>query len=51
MVDRVACGRKCGRRSVSHFDKGEAFAIKHDQIDFAATAMEVSRDGPQVLIY
>ena len=50
MVDGVARMREYSGCPISHFDECQAVAIEHDQVDFAATAVEVSGDGAEVLI-
>lgn len=50
MIDCVAGRRERSRSAVPYFDKRQAVPIQHDQIDFATAAVEVSRNGTEILI-
>ena len=44
MIDRVACRCERAGCAISYFDKRQAVAIKHDQVDLAAAAVKISRN-------
>ncbi len=49
LVDCVARRRECSRCAIPYFDKCQAVVIKHDEVDLAATAVEIPRDGEETL--
>ncbi len=38
---------ECARATATHFDKREAVAVEHDQVDFAGSAAKIACHGAQ----
>jgi len=48
MIDCVAGWRERSGSTIPYFDKRQAVPIQHDQVDFAAAAVEVPRNGTEI---
>ena len=49
VIDCMTRRRERSRSAIPYFDKRQAVPIQHDQVDFTAAAVEVSRNGTEIL--